>query len=372
MARTKQRSSSLPSISAIAFPANTELVGLVFELKSADGGAIYPQYAIGLHAWFLDQVRQKNPELSAKLHDDRDEKSFTLSGLEGKITTSGRQLYLEPGETYRWYLGALSRPVVEWMESWLQNLPTEVGLRDVSLKIKSVAIAHPPTNYTSLLPTETQTKKSLTLSFVTPTSFRRKGVHLSLPIPSNVFHSYLRRWNNFSGIMYDQEEFLQWVDECVWITRHRIESVKVAAGKKGMVTGFTGAVEFSLTREAKERSEFVQLFYALGKLAPYCGTGHKTTFGLGQTRLGWLSESSELPGLEIQLAQRIEELTEILMTTQKRTGGERARDVSEIRATILARREFGESLQDIAADLEMPYETVKTYVKLARKAICDR
>jgi len=35
----------------------------------------------------------------------------------------------------------------------------------------------------------------------------------------------------------------------------------------------------------------------------------------------------------------------------------------------LARRELGESLFDIAADLEMPYETVKTYVKLARRAL---
>jgi CRISPR-associated endoribonuclease Cas6 len=32
---------------------------------------------------------------------------------------------------------------------------------------------------------------------------------------------------------------------------------------------------------------------------------------------------------------------------------------------------MGESLQDIVTDLEMPYETVKTYVKLAQKALVD-
>ena len=49
--------------------------------------------------------------------------------------------------------------------------------------------------------------------------------------------------------------------------------------------------------------------------------------------------------------------------------GDRARKTAETWATILARRERGESLQDIAIDLEMPYETVKTYTKLARRAL---
>ncbi len=37
--------------------------------------------------------------------------------------------------------------------------------------------------------------------------------------------------------------------------------------------------------------------------------------------------------------------------------------------TILARRELGESLMAIATDMEMRYETVKTYAKLAREAL---
>jgi CRISPR-associated endoribonuclease Cas6 len=43
--------------------------------------------------------------------------------------------------------------------------------------------------------------------------------------------------------------------------------------------------------------------------------------------------------------------------------------MAEKMATILVRRELGESLQAIAEDLEMPYGTVKTYVKLARRAV---
>ncbi|QXE24821.1 CRISPR-associated protein Cas6 [Richelia sinica FACHB-800] len=66
---------------------------------------------------------------------------------------------------------------------------------------------------------------------------------------------------------------------------------------------------------------------------------------------------------------RIEELAAIFTAQRKRTGGDRTEKVASTWATILARREMGESLQAIAQDLEIPYATVKTYVKLARKAL---
>jgi len=347
----------------------TELIGLEFELESPQGGTLYPQYAIALHAWFLDQVRQLDPKLSAKLHDNQQEKSFALSGLNGRITSSGKQLLLAGGETYRWYVSGFSGEVVKWMQDWMAVLPDRLPLRQAPLQIKSVAIAPdtPATTYKKIFQVEPRQK--LGLSFCSPTSFRRNGVHFPLPVPFNLFHSYLRRWNSFSEIEIEREEFLEWVDKSVWITQHRLESAKVAAGKKGMVTGFIGSVELSFTKEAYSSPEYMSLLSSLVQFAPYCGTGHKTTFGLGQTRLGWRGETIKLPSSQQLLAQRIEDLTAQLMATQKRTGGDRAWNACEIRATILARQEFGESLQEIATDLEMPYETVKTYGKLARRSL---
>lgn len=74
------------------------------------------------------------------------------------------------------------------------------------------------------------------------------------------------------------------------IQRHQIRSMKVSAGKRGMVTGFTGAVELGISKKQTTQSQEELIFYVRGRFAPYCGTGHKTTFGLGQTRLGWLAE----------------------------------------------------------------------------------
>lgn len=356
------------SIAGIDWSPESELVGLEFELVTQEDVSLYPQYTIGLHAWFLDQVRSTDPELSAYLHDGESEKPFTISALDGELVSSGKQLKLFANRTYRWYVTGLSGRVTTWLAQWMTNLPPQVNLRNAPLRIIACNVVFAPTTYAELL--NSQLEANIALQFLSPTSFRRKGHHLPLPVPVNVFHSYLRRWNDFAATTVDQDTFLAWVDEYVLITRHQIATVKVLAGKKGAVTGFTGAVEFALAKEAYDKPEFCTLFSALGKLAPYCGTGHKTTFGLGQTRLGWSSQAVvDVPNVESLLAKRIEELTDIFKAQRKRTGGDRAVEVASTWATILARREMGESLQVVAADLQMPYETVKTYAKLARRAL---
>ncbi|MEH2113547.1 CRISPR-associated endoribonuclease Cas6 [Nostoc sp.] len=352
---------------------DTELLGLVFDLEPSTSTSLYSQYTIGLHAWFLDQVRQFNPELSAYLHDGESEKPFNISALEGQLLASGRQLQLEAKQIYRWHVNALSPRVVQFLKQWLTQLPQILDLRGAPLQIKQVNIAHSPTTYGQLLQSIPEKPSNINFSFVSPTSFRRKGHHFPLPVPVNLFHSYLRRWNDFSGIPIEQEPFLDWIDEGVIIHQHRLESVKVAAGKRGSVTGFTGVMSCGLSKAALTNSEFTQLFYALARLSPYCGTGHKTTFGLGQTRLDWVKPEVNLPTqvLTNLLGERIDELTALFTAQRKRTGGDRTDKIASTWATILARREMGESLQVISQDLEMPYATVKTYVKLARRALKD-
>ncbi|MDZ8053468.1 MAG: CRISPR-associated endoribonuclease Cas6 [Aulosira sp. ZfuVER01] len=367
----KAKSKSVLPPSIPTWTDDTELVGLVFDLEATSSSTLYSQYTIGLHAWFLDQVRQLNPELSAYLHDGESEKPFNISALEGQLLPTGKQLQLEAKQIYRWHVNALSQRVAQFLSQWLTQLPQTLALRDAPLQIKQVSIAHLPTTYAQLLQSSIEKKTNISLSFVSPTSFRRKGHHFPLPVPVNLFHSYLRRWNDFSGMFVEPESFLEWIDEGVIIHQHRLESVKVAAGKRGSVTGFTGAISCSLSKAALANTEFTQLFYALVRLAPYCGTGHKTTFGLGQTRLEWLEPEPTTPTqlLTNLLGERIAELTALFTAQRKRTGGDRTDKIASTWATILARREMGESLQIIAQDLEMPYTTVKTYVKLARRAL---
>lgn len=60
---------------------------------------------------------------------------------------------------------------------------------------------------------------------------------------------------------------------------------------------------------------------------------------------------------------------QLLIAQKKRTGGHRAQDSAGTWATMLARRELGESWQAIADNLAIPDETAKTYSKLAHRAV---
>lgn len=351
----------------ITFAQGTEIVSLVFSLTPQTDASLSPDYAKGLHAWFLNCVRKDDPALSRYLHDGQSEKAFTISRLEGEIDTEDKQLYIFKQNTYQWSVTALSSSVVLWLEKWLTRLPKAIALYDFKLEITGVEFQHPPTTYTKLL--KTRNSRNIILSFISPTSFRKAGHHFPLPVPVNLFHSYLRRWNHFAADKYDADDFLDWIEQNVFIVRHQIETCKVKVGKRGSVTGFVGAVELNLARS--DRSEYIRLYKALGLYSVYCGTGHKTTFGLGQTRSGWHTKPSNVMAIapEILLAQRTKEIFEVLMSQQKRTGGKRATKVCQTRATIMARRERGESLKAIAQDLQMPYETVKTYIKLTRRVL---
>ncbi len=360
-----------------------ELVAITFELDVMETFFLPLNYNYYLHAWFLNQVRTDDPKLSAYLHDGQSEKPFTISQLDGEFVTKSKQIQLFKGNKYNLTIACLCESLCKWLAKWLENPPKAMVLSSGSLKIVNIKIELPPKTYSQLLEADIPSERSFSFSFITPTGFRRKGHHLPLPMPSNIFHSYLRRWNDFAPITFDQETFLAWIDEIIFVSNLDIVSVQATVGKRGSVTGFKGFVEFGIDRKVQNNPEFERLLHALVMLAPYCGTGHKTTFGLGQTRYGKIevksSEGKESLApitsvlisspTERFLKERIAELIDIFLLIKKRQGGDRAKQTALTWATILARRETGDSLQAIAEHLQIPYLTVKSYSKLARRAL---
>ena len=69
--------------SKIAWLAETEIVSIALDLEVTEPVFLPANYNYYLHAWFLNQVRVDDPELSAYLHDGQSEKPFTISHLEG-------------------------------------------------------------------------------------------------------------------------------------------------------------------------------------------------------------------------------------------------------------------------------------------------
>ncbi|ELS02950.1 hypothetical protein Xen7305DRAFT_00026680 [Xenococcus sp. PCC 7305] len=88
-----------------------------------------------------------------------------------------------------------------------------------------------------------------------------------------------------------------------------------------------------------------------------------------QTNPHYRLATQKLQNLKQVLAPRIQEITTLLMKSQKRQGGTRAISTCTKRAEIYARYEIGQTLEEIAQALKMPYQTVKSYVKLTRKEL---
>ena len=377
----------------LTWSTDTALLGITLALKPHADFHAPSHFTTELHSWFLSQVRLTDPDLSAYLHNGQSEKAFTVSGI--LTAAQSRTLQFSATQSYQWTLTALSKRLCQWFQQWLRDPPQEMNLRSGILHIQQWQITLPATTYETIwedfevetMNADAKNQKTLrvqssdlTLSFLSATSFRKRRNHMPLPIPENVFHSYLRRWNNFAHLEFEQDEFLEWINDCIVILRHDIHSQKVQAGKQGSVTGFVGSVQFGFTTAAKAEPEYVQLVQALIACAPYFGTGHKVTFGLGQTQHGWHIEPislSQAPPLQhsepislndrkAQLIQdRHAELKAFFFNRKKRQGGERANKAADLWATILARQEFGESLKAISQDLDISYDTLKRYAKRA-------
>ena len=396
----------------LTWAPSTELIALTLTLQPQADFQAPTYYTTELHSWFLNQVRLTNPDLSTYLHDGQSEKAFSITSLSGHIQTQDslarsatpkEPLHFSAEELYHWSIAALSKDLCEWLQQWLCKPPQEMRLRSGTFNIQQWAIGLPATTYESIwngvdveaMNTGASKDQRLSLTFTTPTSFRKRSNHMPLPIPENVFHSYLRRWNSFAHLEFEQSDFLDWVNECVVILRHDVRSQKTQSGKQGSVTGFVGAVQFGLTPKAKAEPEYVQLVHTLITCAPYFGTGHKVTFGLGQTITGWfvdrLTEQPQIPrifrkptepsdpavigddlkvsAVDPSLVDRQAELKQFFFSRKKRQGGERAEKAADLWAAILAHQEFGKSLKEIADDLEISYDTVRRYAKRAREAL---
>jgi CRISPR-associated endoribonuclease Cas6 len=131
------------------------------------------------------------------------------------------------------------------------------------------------------------TETRFAFHFRSPTSFRSQEMHYPLPDPVLAFQSWLTRWNAFAPEeLRLNVSLLDLVGAHVALSRHRIESHAVTFDRFTQV-GFVGSVTYQVVKRRLLNGDLLRRFNILADFAPFCGTGHKTTQGMGQTqRLG--------------------------------------------------------------------------------------
>ena len=261
-------------------------------------------------AWFLREVRRHDISLSDHLHNveagPQAVKSllrpYTISTLY-KGQHPAREL--RAGDWVWLRITSLTQPLSEFLtEKVLPELLPEAEFSPITLEVEQWPSGNggsantSVTTYAELMRKAIQSEeRNLTLEFLSPTTFRQKNLlsniekDVPLPLPDKLFGSYISHWSAFSGAEVP-DEYGEFLEECIGIKQLNIHSERVQFSRdnpRDAANGFLGQTCFTILGN-KRKSRFKANWEHYANLTRmfflfsfYCGSGRKTTRGLGQT-----------------------------------------------------------------------------------------
>ena len=122
--------------------------------------------------------------------------------------------------------------------------------------------------------------RSVTLQFVSPTTFKSEGRHVPVPLPHLVFGSLLEKWNAFAPVAFPPE-LRRYANECLALSSYQLRSSGVTLKEGGLRMGAVGRARYVSTSFDRYWMSLINL---LADFALFAGLGAGTGMGLGQCR----------------------------------------------------------------------------------------
>lgn len=241
------------------------------------------------HAWFLDTVQQRDPALAAQLHAPNQDRPFTVSDLWGPGLERQGQNQLTPGTPYSLRVTGCRADISALLAGLAGEPPTTIRLLDHPFRVQ-MATTDPTvsnwagqTSYVALAQRHMltpQQPRQLSLHFASPTVFRSNDAYLPLPLPKLVFEGLVRQWNSLSSVTI-ADEVVRYAEECLLISRYKLQTERVDRGQRGGLPGFVGSCTYAF--KVQDRY-WMGVIHLLAEFAFYAGVGKQTAMGLGQVR----------------------------------------------------------------------------------------
>lgn len=224
-----------------------------------------------LNALLYHWLDAAEPSLARFVHDMAEPKPFTVSPL-----------WKNEDGTYRFCMTLLEDQYAPYVSRGMEKEKT-VRVGNEILEIGDLRLEH--CAYAELAE-RAKTQTDVTLEFVSPTSFRVNDLDDPLPFPRRVWQSYLTKWNAFSGMAIEPfGAFLEWVELNVAVARMDLKT-ETLRFERHVQIGSVGRVQFRVAKRAPGDEQLIRWLNCLASYGEFCGTGRKTTQGMGQTRCG--------------------------------------------------------------------------------------
>ena len=257
-------------------------------------------------AWFLGQLTRSHASLASRLHDEQGLKPYTVSTLldeRGCPLRAGG--WLEPGQLCWLRITSLNEELSDAMEKKIvRHIPKQLTLYKMDFRVEDVFSTHSQHEWAgessfseiaqdvAMASSETRVR----MEFTSPTAFRNNGLDVCVPSSGQIFRSLWEKWNAFAPEPMQIHEFWpQFANDCILVdelTAINTTHWEFAEGSRGAATGFTGTIGFALSPKDKVKKDWQQywdgaasVLQSLAQFSFYCGVGHHTTIGMGQTRI---------------------------------------------------------------------------------------
>jgi CRISPR-associated endoribonuclease Cas6 len=244
---------------------------LTFSLQPAEARALPPYPGRALHALFYQWLALGDYSLSTEVHDQEGSRPFTVSSV---FRVDGQPTF---------NLSLLDDDLWPALSKGISLTPT-IEVLNCSLTLPSDGPQVEHRSYADLA-ADGFADTRIWLRFLSPTSFRSREMHYPLPDPVIAYQSWLNRWNEFAPEdLRINVALLDIVTAHVAVGRYDLHTELVDQGRNRKIVGFVGKVQYNVIRVGKIGNEWLRRLNLLADYAAFCGTGHKTAQGMGQTR----------------------------------------------------------------------------------------
>lgn len=263
------------------------LTSLVIQVEAKEEGLINGGTGRAVHGFWYKQWEEVDRDTAETLHTEKETPPFSLSPLMDLPRPRKNVTRITPGLQAWFRVATLTKNLSEKLTThWAAQLPDEIELAGIQWRVGGLPQKHAWNKQISYQELATRhlfnnrPPSRWKLSFETPVTFNSGVGYLPFPLPNILIGSWMRRWQAFAPIALP-DELNQSVRERLMVNRYNMRSNLVQHGKRALVGG---EGQYYLKAAKMPASERAQIDL-LANYAFFCGSGYKTTQGMGMTRL---------------------------------------------------------------------------------------